>query len=357
MTNPMDEKTRLLNRQISINSSILDALKQMDKHGIKLLLAFNDNKFYSLLSIGDIQRALIKKVPLETSINQILRNNITCMKDTDSYEEIKKIMFQKRIECMPVIDKKANLIKVYFWEDIFSDDQEINNKLLDLPVIIMAGGKGERLKPLTNIIPKPLIPIGEKTIVETIMDKFIKVGCNKFYMSVNYKSDFIKQYFDSLDKKYTIQYFEEIKPLGTIGSVYLIKSQIKKTFFVSNCDILIDQDLRDIYDYHINNKNDLTIVAALKHYKIPYGVIETEDDGIMTKLSEKPELTFMINTGVYLLEPHLINYIPENTFFHITQLIEKIKEEKFRIGVFPVTENSWVDIGEWKEYLSILHSK
>jgi NDP-sugar pyrophosphorylase family protein len=199
------------------------------------------------------------------------------------------------------LDKNGELLKVYFWDDVFSTDQKINNKLLDLPVIIMAGGKGERLKPLTNIIPKPLIPIGEKTIVETIMDKFVKAGCNNFYMSVNYKAYFIKQYFDSFDNKYSIQYFEESKPLGTIGSVYLIKNKINKTFFVSNCDIITDQDLRDIYDYHINNKNDLTIVAALKHYKIPYGVIETEDNGIMTKLSEKPELTYMINTGVYLL--------------------------------------------------------
>jgi dTDP-glucose pyrophosphorylase/predicted transcriptional regulator len=356
MINLINEKTKIQDRQINITDTILDALKQMDKHGIKLLFAFNAEKFYGLLSIGDIQRALIKKISLETPIKQILRSNITYMKESDSFDEIKKIMFQKRTECMPIIDKKGDLIKVYFWDEVFSTEQEINDKLLDLPVIIMAGGKGERLKPLTNIIPKPLIPIGEKTIIETIMDKFIKVGCKSFFLSVNYKSDFIKQYFDLLDNKYSIQYFEETKPLGTIGSVYLMKNKINKTFFVSNCDIIIDQDLCDVYDYHVNNKNDLTIVAALKHYKIPYGVIETEEDGIMTKLSEKPEITYMINTGVYLLEPHLINYIPENNFFHITQLIEKIKEKNYRIGVFPVTETSWIDIGEWKEYLSILKS-
>jgi NDP-sugar pyrophosphorylase family protein len=188
------------------------------------------------------------------------------------------------------------------------------------------------------------------------MDKFINIGCSDFYMSVNYKSDIIKHYFGSLDFQYSIHYFEEPKPLGTIGSVSLLKNQIATAFFVSNCDIIIDQDFCDVYDYHVSNNNELTIVAALKHYQIPYGVIETKDGGVMTNLSEKPELTFMINTGVYLLEPHLINEIPDNTFYHITQLIETIQKRNGKIGAFPVTEASWIDIGEWKEYLSTIRS-
>ena len=144
----------------------------------------------------------------------------------------------------------------------------------------MAGGKGTRLKPLTNVIPKPLIPIGDKTILEEIMNQFETIGCQKFYMSINYKSDMIRFYLDQLDHYYDIEFFEEPKPLGTIGSVSLLKGKITTPFFVSNCDIIIDQDLRDVFEYHQNNHNDLTIVTAVKSFKIPYGVIETGEDGL-----------------------------------------------------------------------------
>ena len=348
----MNEKVN--NRKIDYNSTILNALKKMDESSVKLLIVFKEDVFFGLLSIGDIQRAIINKTSLDEQIKNILRKEFTYAKNTDNFEDIKKLMLHFRTECMPVLDSKGNLVNVYFWDDLFSSSIHTNNKPLNLPVVIMAGGKGERLKPLTNIIPKPLIPIGEKTIAETIMEKFINAGCNNFYMSVNYKADTIKHYFDATETKYSIEYFEETKPLGTIGSVYLLKNKVTSSFFVSNCDIIIDQDLHDVYDYHINNKNELTIVAALKHYQIPYGVIETEADGIMTNLSEKPELTFMINSGMYILEPHLINEIPEDTFFHITHLIENIKKRNGKIGVFPVTESSWFDIGEWKEYLTTI---
>ena len=351
----MNNNIKIKNRQIPSTSSILDALKQMDMHSVKLLIVFELDNFFGLLSIGDIQRAIINKIPLETPIREILRKEITYAKDTDGYDEIKNIMLQKRTECMPVLDTSGNLVNVYFWEEVFPVDQEVNTRVLNIPVVIMAGGKGERLLPLTNIIPKPLIPVGDKTIVETIMDRFIKVGCTDFYMSVNYKADIIKHYFNSFINKYSIQYFEETMPLGTIGSVFLLKNKIATTFFVSNCDIIIDLNFGDVYDYHIENKNEITIIAALKHYKIPYGVIESGENGIMTSLTEKPELTFMINSGVYILEPHLINEIPENTFFHITHLIEKIKNRGGKIGIFPVTEASWVDIGDWKEYLTTIN--
>jgi NDP-sugar pyrophosphorylase family protein len=219
----------------------------------------------------------------------------------------------------------------------------------------MAGGKGTRLKPLTNVIPKPLIPIGDKTIVEKIMDRFMSVGCRDFYFSVNYKAETIRHYFDTIEHKdYEITYFKEDKPLGTAGSLYLIRDKIETTFFVSNCDIIIDEDYSEILKYHRENKNELTIVAALKHYSIPYGTIKTGDNGLLIELIEKPELTFQINSGMYIMEPHLLSEIPENVFFHITHLIENIKKRNGKIGVFPVSEGSWKDIGERDMYLSFL---
>lgn len=171
-------------------------------------------------------------------------------------------------------------------------------------------GKGTRLKPITNVIPKPLIPVGDKTILEEIMDQFESIGCHKFYMSVNYKSNMMRFYLDQLDHKYDIDFFEEVKPLGTIGSVSLLKGKIATPFFVSNCDIVIDQDYRDVYEYHKQNNNDITIVSAVKGFQIPYGVMETGEDGLLIELKEKPETTYMINTGVYILNPELIDEIP-----------------------------------------------
>ena len=172
---------------------------------------------------------------------------------------------------------------------------------------------------------------------------------------VNYKADILKYHLDSqniLSNK--ISYFNENKPLGTAGSLYLLKDEIKTTFFVSNCDIIIDEDYNEILKYHRKNNNELTIVSALKHLSIPYGTIKTKKNGILTSIEEKPELTFQINTGFYILEPHLLQEIPENTFFHITKLIENINNRKGKVGVFPISEKSWIDIGEWSEYLKII---
>jgi predicted acyltransferase len=174
------------------------------------------------------------------------------------------------------------------------------------------------------------------------------------YISVNFKVDILKYYMDNLDHKYDITYFQEDKPLGTIGSISLLKGKIETPFFVSNCDSLIDQDFRDVYDYHVENKNDLTIVTTVKSFKIPYGVLETGENGLMTGLLEKPELTYQINTGVYILNPKCINEIPEGKLFHITHLMEKIKSRGGRVGCFPVSEYAWRDMGEWPEYLKMI---
>jgi NDP-sugar pyrophosphorylase family protein len=213
----------------------------------------------------------------------------------------------------------------------------------------MAGGSGTRLKPLTNVLPKPLIPIGEKTIIEEIFERFGNHGCNEFFLSVNYKAELIEFYLRNQQLPYKLNFFKEEKPMGTAGSLSLLKDKIVQTFFVSNCDILIEQDYSEILDFHRENKNEITIVAALRNYPIPYGVIETGDNGVLLNIQEKPEFTFKINSGMYILEPHLLNEIPLNEFYDITQLINKVRKRKGHISVFPVNEGSWKDIGNWDE--------
>lgn len=342
-------------KEISVfkRATISDALKQMDAVKKKLLLVLNDdNTFCSLLSIGDIQRAIIANRPVTTPIHEILRDEVRVAHINDNPEEIKNHIRKKRNDFMPVIDADNKIVDIIFWEDLFEDKQSLAQ--FDLPVVIMAGGKGSRLKPLTNVIPKPLIPINEKTIIEDIMDRFVEHGCHQFYLSVNYKADMIRYYFDALkNPAYKIDYFQEEKPLGTAGSLSLLKGKIDQTFFVSNCDILIDQDYSEIVKYHRENNNDITVVAALKHYPIPYGTIETGNNGQLLELIEKPELTFKINSGMYLIEPHILGEIPSQQMFHITDLIDHIIERKGNIGVFPVSEKSWIDIGNWNEFLKM----
>lgn len=341
---------------IAVNATILMALRQMDEVQKKMLFVFDKEKFYSILTIGDIQRAIIRNVQLTTPVVEIINADKKGYASVnDSLEDIKKRMLKMRAQFMPVLDSNGELINVYSWDDLFeAENVSDNRKKIDLPVVIMAGGKGTRLKPITNVIPKPLVPVGDKTILETILDQFEEIGCTKFYMSVNYKADIMKYYLGQLDHKYDIEFFQEAKPLGTIGSVSLLKGKITTPFFVSNCDSINEQDYRDVYDYHVENNNDLTIVTMVKTFKIPYGVIETGEDGLMTSLSEKPELTYQVNTGVYILNPSCIEEIPEGEFFHITHLMERIKSHGGRVGCFPVSEHSWKDMGEWSEYLKMI---
>lgn len=354
----MDLNEKIRERRIDMNSKILDALKLMDIIDKKLLLVFDNEKFVNILSVGDIQRAILKGFDLNIKIKNIFRKTTQVASVDDSFNDIKKIMEQFRMELMPVVDKEDRLVNVYFWEDVFKTRKRKENSKLNLPVIVMAGGKGTRMKPITNIIPKPLIPFGDKSIIEEIIDRFQNVGCNEFHVSVNYKAEIIKFYFDQLkNKEYSVNFFKEDKPLGTAGSLQLLKGVINSTFFVSNCDILIDDDYEEIYNYHIKNNNELTIVSALKHYPIPYGTLETGKNGLLKKITEKPELNFQINTGFYIVEPHLLNDIPDNEFFHITQLMDLILERNGKIGVYPISDGSWNDIGVWDEYLKMIAIK
>ena len=341
-------------RIIKPSATLLEAMKQMDEVKVKTLLVFDLEHFEGLITIGDIQRAIIKNIAFKEPVSRILNKNKIYGYQSEEEKIIREKMRKMRAEVMPVVDESGELVDVWFWNDLFEKTELNKREKINLPVVIMAGGKGTRLKPITNVIPKPLVPIGDKTILETILDQFEEIGCTKFFMSVNYKADMMKYYLNQLPHQYDIDFFQEDKPLGTIGSVSLLKGKITTPFFVSNCDSINEQDYRDVYDYHVGNHNDLTIVTMVKSFKIPYGVIETGEDGLMASMSEKPELTYQVNTGVYILNPSCINEIPEGEFFHITDLMEKIKAHGGRVGCFPVSEHAWKDMGEWSEYLRMI---
>ena len=341
-----------MNRTISADLSLLGAFRKMDSLNSKLLIVMQNDLFIGLISAGDIQRAIIKNKPLSTPVKQVIRSTIRIASKDDSFDSIKSMMFEYRMELCPVINENSEIVKVYFWEDVFNAESKDRIVRLNMPVVIMAGGQGTRMKPLTNVIPKPLIPFGSGTIIEEIIRKFQNVGCNKFYASVNYKSELIEYYFSQIENKtYSLDFFREDKPLGTAGSLHLLKEKIDSTFFVSNCDILINDDYQAMYEYHKTNNNELTIISAIKDYSIPYGTLLTKKEGRLSEIKEKPNLNFQINTGFYIMEPHLLGEIPANDFYHITHLIEKLLKQNRKVGVFPVSSGSWIDIGVWPEYL------
>lgn len=340
------------NYLISPDTTLIASLKYMDAIEKKILVVTNNHKFIGVISIGDIQRAILNKVDLQDEVSKHIRSDIIYAHQSDDIDNIKKQMHAERIECMPVVDENNNLVDIIEWDDILGSIKKIP---IHCPVVIMAGGEGQRLRPLTNIIPKPLIPISDKTIIEEIMNRFVDVDCHDFYLSVNYMSDVIKDYFKRINNhNYNISYLKEDKPLGTAGSLFLLKDTLKETFVVSNCDVLIDVNFGDLINYHRTNGNVATIVSVVKTNEIPYGTIETGDNGSLLALNEKPTNTYQINAGLYVLEPEIFSYINDGEFVHITTLLLRLVESGKKVGVFPVSEKSYVDMGNWHEYMKII---
>lgn len=341
---------RINQRSIAPFSTLLDAFKVMDQLGVKLLLVIENDKYMGLLSSGDVQRAILGGKSLERQVVECMRSNARIADPNMSVESLRSMMLEHRMEFCPVVDEYGRLLDVHFWEDHFETSVPHPSRTFDLPVVIMAGGKGTRMRPITHVLPKPLIPIKEKTMLEEIIDRFSRFGTDQFYVSVNYKSGLIRYYFDQLGLKQNVDFFEESKPLGTAGSLSLLNGKISSTFFVSNCDILIEDDYGAILDYHEQNDNEITIVGAVKTYEIPYGTLDVAENGLLQSLQEKPSSTVLINSGMYILEPHLIKEVPSDTLFHITDLIGQLMNEGRKVGVYPVSDGSWVDMGNWVEY-------
>jgi dTDP-glucose pyrophosphorylase len=340
-------------REISLDKSatLLSALELMDRTSARLLLVMNGDAFLSLLSIGDIQRAIVRQIPLNSPVDGILRQNIRVARDHEPAEVVRQRMLEHRTECMPVLDGQGRLVNVFFWDALIHG---LPRGKLSTPVVIMAGGEGARMRPLTNIIPKPLIPVGDKPLLEEITDRFHSCGVQDFYISLNYKADMVERYFAEHPKPYQLHYFREDRPLGTAGSLRLLRGLLTETFFVSNCDILVEHDFAEIHRAHVENRHELTAVAALKVQSVPYGIFHCDEQGLLREIHEKPTLPFLVNVGLYILEPHLLDEIPEDRPYHVTHLMEAVRQRGGRVGVFPIHEGDWVDIGEWSEYFGAI---
>lgn len=330
--------------------NIVEAMEKIDAnaHGI-LFVIDQKEKLLGTITDGDIRRWIIKTGKLDAPISEFMNQNpkIIYRKEVKQAQEFMKKM---QVKALPVLDSKGKIV------DIVLEDEKTEmmagtdaKTLAQVPVVIMAGGKGTRLYPYTKILPKPLIPIGDIPIMERIIDRFLDYGVSEFYATVNYRKNMIKSYFSDLAADYSIQYVEEDKPLGTAGSLCLIGNSFKRPFIVTNCDILIHADYADIYQYHAESGNALTIVSALKNIVVPYGVIHSKENGTITAMEEKPKLSYFVNTGMYVLNPELLEKIPKDTFFHMTDLADELLKEGKQVGMYPISEDSFLDMGEFEE--------
>ncbi len=336
---------------LSRNSTVKQAMQTMKDIGGKVLFVVERNKeLYGALSDGDIRRWILSGRQLSEKAYQACNSNPIVVNSGYNISTIKKLMLDNQIESIPVLDDNNRISDILTWDTIFSEGIIKQKNKLSIQVVIMAGGKGSRLDPFTTILPKPLIPIGDKPIIEIIMDKFGEYDVKEFFISVNHKSRMIKSYFEDVDGQYKIHYINEKLPLGTAGCLHMLTKRIKNPFIVTNCDIIVDIDYADLLAFHQEEKNDMTIVVSCKHYVIPYGICLIKNGGTLSKLNEKPEYEFLVNTGMYILNDSILRLIPINQYFDMTDLIKLAKRKKLKLGVYPIDEKSWIDIGQWDEY-------
>lgn len=329
---------------IEEEAAMLQAMEQLDSVAKKVLFVVKEGHFVAAITDGDIRRWILKKGNLEAKVKDVANYAPKYLLEKDR-RRAKDYMKKHSIEALPILNDDKDIVSVVLWNDM-----EVEPKRnLDVPVVIMAGGLGTRLYPYTKILPKPLIPIGEIPIVEHIMNRFFQYGAQRFYLVVNHKKNMIKAYFHEIEKSYDVLFVDEDTPLGTGGGLSLLKGSIDKPFILTNCDILIEEDYEKIYNYHLKEKNLITMICSLKKIRIPYGVIEIGESGEIESMKEKPEYSFFTNTGMYVVDPRIIEELEKDQFIGFPDIIENYRLKGEKIGMYPIGEKKWLDMGQLDE--------
>lgn len=340
--------------KVSAESSIRDAVKKMDEEDMFFCVCVDaQDKVVGVISDGDFRRAVHHGIQLDEKVTKIVNKDFVSLKKNHSHREVEAIFSETIVRRIPVIEngKLLNIIKI---EEFHAADTEKITRVLNNPVIIMAGGKGTRLDPFTRILPKPLIPLGDDPVIKVIMDEFYKFGMNNFYISLQEKERMVRAYFHDHDLAYNVRYVHEKEPLGTAGSLKYLEGEIHEPFFVSNCDIIIRADYGAFYDFHKDGGHALSMIGSMRQFIIPYGVCTANNGGVLETIDEKPRYDLLVSTGLYLLEPDLFKYIPKDEVFNMPDLIRQVQKEGLKVGIFPVSEKSWVDVGQLSEYKNVI---
>ena len=336
---------------------LIDALKRLDESALRYLLVLNKKSILiGSLSDGDVRRAILGGADLNHDIsNFYMRDPIYLEENTFNQLDAQELMSSKSLMYLPIVDDSKKLIDI-IKSDAFNENRKFSSLPTNCSVVIMAGGIGSRLEPFTAILPKPLVPINGKPIIDLIIENFMGYGVKDFFISVKYKARILRAYFEEIELERNITFVEEEDPLGTAGGLSLLPNSISDPIFVTNCDVILSMDYQECYDFHLNGKFSMTIVAAVKKYSIPYGSCELDIDGTLLKITEKPEYQHIVNTGFYIIDSAVLKLLPNGQHLDMDKFIQQLHSEGLKVGVFPVSEDSYHDVGEWHEYNNTIQS-
>lgn len=321
--------------------TISEAMNSIDKNANGILFIQNDNeRLVACITDGDIRRYLLAGGKMDGNVMMAANPK---PRTATSEEDAKKIYDARDRVVIPVVDPDNRIISLYNGEE---GSNRVKRAILNIPVVINAGGKGTRLDPFTRVLPKPLIPIGDYPIVEHIMKEYLSYSCNDFHIIVNYKRDLIKAFFSDNENNYNITWYDEDEPLGTGGGLSLLKGKLSGTFFFANCDALLTANYESMLKYHKDNRNVITMICAYKNINIPYGVVEMGENGIIESMKEKPLFSFLTNTGIYIVEPVVLDDMVEGESIDFPDIVERQKNKGRKVAVFPISENDWMDMGQ-----------
>ena len=330
--------------KLTASSTVKEALKVIDSGAMQIAVVLDEeNKLIGTLTDGDIRRGLLKGLALDDSVETIVHRNPTVCNVNDSKEDVLKIAVEKKLYQIPIVDLDGVLVGIDEVDELLKPEEHPNK------VVLMVGGLGTRLHPLTADRPKPLLEVGNKPILETIINNFAQYGFKNFILSVFYKSHMIEEHFGDGSKfGVSIDYVHEDQPMGTAGSLSYMKEQLTEPFFVMNGDLLTNVNFEHMLEYHLKNQVSATMGIRKYDFQVPYGVVNVENHRIIS-IEEKPIQKFLVSGGIYILNPEVLNYISDNTFYDIPTVFEKLIVNKHEAVAFPIREY-WLDIGQMADF-------
>lgn len=319
--------------------TLRSAIALIDRESVQIALVMDEcNRLHGTITDGDIRRALLRGETLDTPVEHIMHREFRALPAKATDAEALALMRQHSLHQIPALDDKGRVVRLFLLEDL------IEPKTLRNPVVIMAGGEGKRLRPLTETCPKPMLRVGSRPLLEIILEQCVEAGFREFYIAVNYLKEQIKDHFqDGARWQVMIEYLEENQPLGTAGALSLLPSHPVDSLLVLNGDVLTRVDYNRLLRFHAEQDAAATLCVREHTTQIPYGVVRLEDLRVLT-LEEKPVLSHYVNAGIYLLDPKLLDLVPNDRFFDMPQLLEKAMQNKHCVSAFPVHEY-WLDVG------------
>jgi len=329
---------------INPTTSIIETIKIIDEGSLQIALVVDSaNKLVGTVSDGDVRRAILKGVSLDRPVCEIMYTEPTVASSVDSRDEIMMKMRLKHLRQIPILDKDGCVV------GLDSLDSMINMQKRDNVVVIMAGGLGTRLGELTSNCPKPLLKVGNKPILETIIENCMEYAFRRFYLSVNYKADMVKDYFgDGSRWGIEINYLEENKRLGTAGALGLLPEPLTMPALVMNGDVLTKINFKHLMDFHEEQKSVATMCVREYEFQVPFGVVQLDHHRLVNIL-EKPVHQFFVNAGIYVLNPEVISLVPKDEYLDMPSLFDKLFEKQSDTSAFPIREY-WMDIGRKADF-------